>query len=200
MEAGGGKAGSKNSSQNFLCRWQVAGAGCGGGRQLWGSVTVPAHGVTLAEGGAAGCRPPPSPPRAARGAGSRLVAFGGRFQPNLAEVGGAGSLPGERQGGGGEAAGWAEPLLDTRESSSRQPGQPRSARTDPAWPVSQATGVSQLLRGTERGRIRRCSPPRHRWCVAGGSAVPAAGLGMVSSPAPGGFVHRPRPSNPHRGL
>lgn len=56
---------------------------------------------------------PPSPARVACGVGPRLVALGGWFQPNLAEAGGAGSLPGE----GGEAAGWAQPLLDTGESS-----------------------------------------------------------------------------------
>lgn len=40
-------------------RWQVAGTGCGGERQLWGSAAVPARGVTSADGYPAGTEHPP---------------------------------------------------------------------------------------------------------------------------------------------
>lgn len=170
--------------------WQVAGTGCGGERQLWGSVSVPARGVSPADGSPAVTEPPRHPPGAAGGADPQLDALGGGFQPNLAEVGGAGSLLGERQGGGGEAAGWAEPLLDTGESSSS----------------SQAAGAAELRSHSSSAAGLAAdggfaAPPGHREGpdpaqLPGGSVVPPAWPGMVCLPAPGRLEHHPRPSDP----
>lgn len=103
--------------------------------------------------GAPGGASPLPPTPAACWAASPLVALRGWFQPNLAEIRGAGTSWENAREGVGKLQGCAEPLLDTGESRST-PGLPSSPCADPAGLVWQVMGVccsSKAWRGLRSG-------------------------------------------------